>query len=311
VYTAAMNASTRESPRALPGGPAAGLALLVLVAALAASCATKRAPIEPIAPASPPQGAPTASLRAASPIFRDQFSLTLPFVLLVRNPRSEAIAIEAPVCELSIAGRDGAKLGSSEGRVLASGGEAEFAFAFPVDARELGDAFSGELGPSAAPWRAWARVASRAADGTPIELRAEAEGAFPIIREPRFTLRSIRIERDLLVTTNMRLGLEIENLNEFPLALSSIEYDFYGEGKIWASGADDDATPIPALGRAERELAFEMNFAEMDRRLFDLVAKLQVVRYRIAGRASIATGLDFLPTFMASFDREGSCSVER
>jgi len=35
------------------------------------------------------------------------------------------------------------------------------------------------------------------------------------------------------------------------------------------------------------------------------------VRYRIAGEARIATGLDFLPAFVSRFDTEGSCAVER
>jgi hypothetical protein len=121
--------------------------------------------------------------------------------------------------------------------------------------------------------------------------------------------------RDLLVTTDLRLGLEIENPNPFPLALESLSWKLWGEGKPWTGdrteGAEGWPLPIAAGAKAQRWLEFEMNFADSDRKLFDLVANLRTVRYRLLGEALISTGIPGVPPFVTRFDRSGSCAVER
>jgi LEA14-like dessication related protein len=138
--------------------------------------------------------------------------------------------------------------------------------------------------------------------------------ARPEVRAPDFRIESVSIKRDLLVTTKLRLSLAIDNPNDFPIELSAFSYQFYGEGKLWTEGSSEDAVPessVPAHGSLERKLSFTMNFASMDRRLFDLVAKLKVVRYRLKGTTRISTGIESLPDFPTSFDNEGTCAVER
>ena len=155
------------------------------------------------------------------------------------------------------------------------------------------------------------RVHISTSRGAILELPAAARGSFAVLREPSLRIRSVTIERDLLVTTKLGVDLEIDNPNAFPLAFGSLSYDFYGEGKLWAEGRSDDSAEIPARGSAERTLSFSMSFASVDRRLFDLVANLSVVRYRLKGEAKIATGFDSLPEFAMGFDDEGSCEVRR
>jgi LEA14-like dessication related protein len=149
---------------------------------------------------------------------------------------------------------------------------------------------------------------------------AEVEARTPVVQdppaplvvgEPTFRITSIKIERDLLVTTSLRIDLEIENPNDFPLEFRSLAYDFYGEGKLWSDGSFEGPVSIPAGGKARLGLRFEMSFADMDRRLFDLVANLKVVRYRITGEAIVAAGNGLVPDFAARFDEEGSCAVAR
>lgn len=133
---------------------------------------------------------------------------------------------------------------------------------------------------------------------------------------PAFRVSSIRILRDLLVTTELRLGLEVENPNEVPLRLESLSWRLWAEGRPWASGEAriEAASPllVPARGKAKVELDFEMNFADRDRQLLDLVAGLRTLRYRVSGEARFeAAGTASGGAFLAPFDEAGSCAVER
>jgi LEA14-like dessication related protein len=299
----------------IPRAAALRLGAALLGLALISGCATPRAALLPApaeAPAeAPPEALPTAVLEPGAALSLDQYRLKLPFTLDLDNSRGAALALEALDCRLLVEGSEAGRLSYREPKTLAGGESLSLPFEFALDMRDLDPSISGLEGPAAAAWRAETRLVLKTGAGKTLELGSQASGSFPIIREPRFRIYSVKIERDLLVTTQLALGLEISNPNAFPLVFRSFDYDFYGEGKIWADGASDDAASIPARGSLRRSLRFTMNFADMDRRLFDLVAKLKVVRYRLAGQAGMATGLDFLPAFVTTFDDEGSCAVER
>lgn len=67
----------------------------------------------------------------------------------------------------------------------------------------------------------------------------------PEVREPVFRIESVTIERDLLVTTKLSLSLAVDNPNDFPIELSSLSYEFYGEGDLWTEGSSEDAETAP------------------------------------------------------------------
>jgi len=279
------------------------LAIVSLIASalLFSGCATQK-------PA--PETAVSASLKPGREVALDQFRLKLPLALALDNPGTTALTVESVDCSLAVDGERVGAYSSSEPRLAAAGGTLAIPLEFPVDLRSDPQAAAGGSASTAA-WKAEARISLRNARGGLHVLAASAEGAFPIVRDPKFRITSIRIERDLLVTTNLDLALQIENPNAFPLRFSGFVYNFYGEGRAWVDGGSDEPAIVPAASSMTRVLRFTMNFADMDRRLLDLVANLKAVRYRLRGQAQIATGLDYLPTFVSRFDREGVCAVER
>jgi LEA14-like dessication related protein len=289
------------------GFSVAAAALPLGILALLCGCATRK-----IAPqAVPPEPAPRAIVEIGAAIGLDQYRSRLPFTLRLENPGGRALDLESAACVLEVEGAEAGRVEASEGASIEAGGAAAITLEFLVDSRKLGDAISGGGGPARASFRIEAAAFLRDSGGARIAARARAEGSFPIVREPELRILALRIERDILVTTNLRLEIEVRNPNAFPIRLGSLEYDFYGEGRPWSGGRDERPLLVPAGSSARLALAFELNFADRDRALFDLVANLRIVRYRLAGTGSVATDLDYLPEFPLRFDEEGSCQVER
>ena len=280
-------------------------AIFLVCLALLCGCATQRQEAPPAEPS------PVVSLESGVAIRPDQFKLILPFVLTVINPRSGSIRLESVDYALFVEGAEAARGSYRKSEEAEAGGSLSVPFELAVDTKGLGDGIYGSGGPPEALWRLETLVRIETSRGAVFELSHAAEGSFAIVREPGFRIRSVTIERDLLVTTKLAVDLEVDNPNVFPIDFSSLSYDFYGEGEIWADGRSDDAATVPARGSVERTLSFTMNFASMDRSLFDLVANLRVVRYRLKGEAKIATGLAYLPEFATRFDSEGDCEVRR
>jgi hypothetical protein len=262
---------------------------------------------------------PGSSLEAGAAVYEDQYRLSLPITLTIANPRAGTLRLESAECVLAVQGgpspmkapAEAAARDSGLGALIAGRSELAIAFDFPIDLRRLAASVAGPLGPSRASFSCEAKARLVAEDGKAFEAPARVEGSFLIIRDPIFRITSLRIERDILVTTDLALELEVENPNDFPLEFRSMDYRFFGEGKSWAMGAYKGASALPPRSTKRIKLAFEMNFADRDRKLFDLVAELKTVSYGFAGTATVATGLAFLPEFRAKVDEEGSCQVER
>jgi LEA14-like dessication related protein len=145
--------------------------------------------------------------------------------------------------------------------------------------------------------------------GEEILLRSGGNAAFPLIREPVFTITSIAVKRAELINTRFVLGLRVDNPNPFPASLSAFSYELYGAGRLWADGTEDDVLDVPPLSSAERELSLVMNFINMKRDLLNQIIALRQVSYRFTGQALVVTGLDTLPQFPVKFEVSGNSPV--
>lgn len=287
---------------------ASALALCAgLTAAVLSSCATRL-----------PVPGPRVEIGPVRTEALDQHRVRFSFEVRAANPGSRTLPGLSLDCLLELP--DGPAVFESSGPAgaLPPGGPFALApgeirtenYVRVLDFRE----FSEATGPGAdeIPWRIGAALSGPGPAGTPETLgSASAEGTFPRVREPILTIRSIVLVRHELVNVLLELVLDVENPNAFPVEFSAVSYRFHGEGRKWASGSVERAVPVPARGKAEVRLPILLNFTETGRDLFDLVAKLRVVRFRLEGRATVSAPVPFLPEFRMDFDRSGAVQVER
>lgn len=223
------------------------------------------------------------------------------FVIDVANPGAFPAEWERLGWTFSI---DGAVL--EEGSVLGGG---------PIgpggmESREvLLDAAIPEAASGYATFSVSASAARRVPGGAPLVSSAEASLRFPVIREPRFSVRSIKIKKAELINTKFEVVLRAENPNAVPLRLNRIEYELFGERRLWTDGIVAETIPVPAGGMVDKKLTLQMNFINMKRDLLDQVIKLQVVDYRFKGIAGIGTDLPEYPSFSVPYDLQGRTSV--
>jgi LEA14-like dessication related protein len=146
-------------------------------------------------------------------------------------------------------------------------------------------------------------------DGGRTVAAAGTDFSFPRIQKPLFSIVSIAIMQAELINTRFKVKILIQNPNPFPLTLSAFDYELYGHGRFWADGRKTVVYTIPENGEAEEDLFLLMNFINMRRDLLDQIIAMRNVRYRFTGRAEIGTGIEYLPSFTAAFDRQGDSEV--
>jgi len=136
-----------------------------------------------------------------------------------------------------------------------------------------------------------------------------AVAEFPRIREPEFSITAIAIMQAELINTRFAVTMRIDNPNPFPVTLSALKYELYGQGILWADGRERDVLAIPAKEAAETKLLLIMNFINMKRSLLDEIIAMRQVGYRFTGDSEVETGISWLPQFSMKFDRRGHSKV--
>lgn len=276
-----------------------------------------------LACSSPPPAAPPEKLPAALAFDRIEAAridrVTLYFRLKAENQRPVPLDLEIRGWRFRLNGQElnaAAALtlegAAASGARLAAGPDAEIdaSLALELDLGALPDGL-GFMNEHEFQAGLSLDVAGHYGSGTPLTGELSATAVFPRIREPEFTITSIAILQAELINTRFRISLRIDNPNLFPVVLSALGYELYGEGRFWADGQEQDVLHIPAGDSAETSLLLTMNFIDMKRHLLDEIIAMRLVRYRFTGEAEVETGISLLPRFHMGFDHSGESVVLR
>jgi LEA14-like dessication related protein len=127
--------------------------------------------------------------------------------------------------------------------------------------------------------------------------------------EPVFEILSIVILQADLVNTQFEAVLKIDNPNGFPVELSTLKYELFGNGLLWAEGIETDIFKVPAQSSLETKFNFSMNFINMNRKLLDDVIAMRQVQYLFKGNALVrATGAQI---FTMNYNCTGLSEVKK
>jgi len=140
-------------------------------------------------------------------------------------------------------------------------------------------------------------------------ITAQGTANFPGIQEPRFNITSIAVLKAELINTRFRVNMRIDNPNPFPLEMSGLSYELYGNGRHWADGIDKNSFVVNGRSSVQGDLYLMMNFINMERSLLNQIVNLVDVNYHFTGEAQISTGIDYFPKFKTGFDISGYSKV--
>jgi len=147
-------------------------------------------------------------------------------------------------------------------------------------------------------------------DSAPLaEIEVSGLASFPGIQAPVFSINTIAILKAELVNTRFRVSMTIDNPNPFPVGLAAFSYELYGNGRLWADGAEKNIIRVPGKSSVRGDLYLIMNFINMKRDLLDQVINLIDVNYRFEGEAQVSTEVEYLPKFTTEFSLSGYSEV--
>jgi Conserved secreted protein len=135
---------------------------------------------------------------------------------------------------------------------------------------------------------------------------------FEIIKviNPEFNIISIAVIQADLINTQFEALIKIDNPNRFAVNLSSLGYELYGNGRLWADGKGKDVLHVPAQSSCQTEFRFSMNFINMSRSLLDDIIAKRQIRYRFSGKVEVEPVIPNIEPFYINFERYGLSGVK-
>jgi LEA14-like dessication related protein len=144
----------------------------------------------------------------------------------------------------------------------------------------------------------------------PLPLPQIIEEPVIVVKDPLFEIVSIVILQAELINTQFETVLRIDNPNDFPVELSRIKYELYGNGMFWADGMENAVLQIPAKSRKDTKFRFSMNFINMNRKLLDDIIAMRNVQYVFKGEAGMRANYAKLPVSIMKFNCSGLSEVK-
>jgi LEA14-like dessication related protein len=129
--------------------------------------------------------------------------------------------------------------------------------------------------------------------------------------EPVFEIISIVILQADLVNTQFETVLKIDNPNRFPVELSTLKYELFGNGLFWADGIENDIFRVAAQSSLETKFNFSMNFINMNRKLLDDIIAMRQVQYLFKGDALVRANAPGARSFKMDYNCTGLSEVKK
>jgi len=143
-----------------------------------------------------------------------------------------------------------------------------------------------------------------------VVVEVEIEPEIEII-EPEFEVVSIVILQADLVVTEFKTVIKVTNPNDFPLELTELTYELYGNGEFWEGNTAKGSMAIPSTSFSETAFIFNMNFINNSRSLLNEVIAMRQVNYIFKGKAKVQPVVQNIDPFIMSYDCRGLSEVKR
>ena len=144
-----------------------------------------------------------------------------------------------------------------------------------------------------------------------VRVPASFKGTLPVIRAPRVSVASLRLDKLTLTAASLVLSLDISNPNGFSLGLQSMDYVFSVAGRQWAAGRAAKPASIAARATGRLDILVALDLLSAGRAVADLLTRRGPVPYSLDGSVGVSTPLPLLKNASVPLKLSGDIVIAR
>jgi LEA14-like dessication related protein len=248
---------------------------------------------------------PTARIQAVRLNRVDFQSVTTDFDVVVHNPNGVGLKLAGYDYDFRI--EDQSLISGDQPEELRVKAKAESTVTVPVTIRfaDIWNLVQATEGKEKVGYRFAAGLKLATPIGK-LRIPIEKEGRMPVLKPPRVTVKSVKMDRIDLSGARFTVKMKVKNDGPSKLGVDKVDWDFSVAGSDFLSGGLDGGGALEAGEERSVTLPVEMSFADVGRSLYGVLMSGNL-DYRLKGGIAFETPLG---TIRLPFDLSGEAKLK-
>ena len=136
------------------------------------------------------------------------------------------------------------------------------------------------------------------------------QGELPVPKVPDIKIKDVKIKKLNFTSADIVALVEVNNPNDFSLALKSFNYKLNINQKNWGQGEITQSSNIPRKGKGIIEIPLKLDLFSIGSAAVALLQSKSPVEYQLTGNATVDTGLELLKGYDLPLDIKGTTSLK-
>lgn len=144
-----------------------------------------------------------------------------------------------------------------------------------------------------------------------VRVPVSKSGEFPLIKLPKLSLDSLKLDRLTLTGADLKLGLKLNNPNVFSMVLGGLNYQFKLNKQDIISGLSNNSTQIKEKGDSMIEIPISLDFFQVGKSVYQILNGNKNLDYGLDGKLNLTTSLPLLGQVSLPFNLSGKTEIIR
>ncbi len=127
---------------------------------------------------------------------------------------------------------------------------------------------------------------------------------------PDIKIKDVKIKKLNFTSADIVAQVEVNNPNDFSMALKSFNYNLNINQKKWGQGEITQSSEIPKKGKGVIEIPLKLDLFSIGSAAVALLQNKSPVEYQLTGNATVDTGLELLKGYDLPIDIKGTTSLK-
>jgi LEA14-like dessication related protein len=136
------------------------------------------------------------------------------------------------------------------------------------------------------------------------------QGELPVPKVPDIKIKDVKIKKLNFTSADIVAQVEVDNPNDFSMALKSFNYNLNINQKNWGQGEITQSSEIPKKGKGVIEIPLKLDLFSIGSAAVALLQNKSPVDYQLTGNATVDTGLELLKGYDLPIDIKGTTSLK-
>ena len=143
----------------------------------------------------------------------------------------------------------------------------------------------------------------------PVRVPVSTSGQVPMVKLPRLSLKSIKLERLNLTGADFDISVGIDNPNAWGLVVNALQYKLKINGTEWITGQTRERLQMNEKGESILHLPFSLSFLKIGSSVYNIIANGKGLNYSFSGQTDLTSSLELLGDFKLPFDLSGKIDL--